>query len=115
MKLVSAESDAPRMKVVGKPEVSGKRAWVRLRCPSTEQTGPCQGLLEIRFAGRKAAVGSSHFRVQPGKAKPVRVKLNRRVKGDKGDKGDKGRAILRIKAKDRLGNTSYSVRKANFR
>jgi len=106
--LVSAESDAPRMKVLGKPSVSGRRALVRLRCPKSEMTGPCRGTVRIRFGG-SGARGAARFRVKPGRSVRVGVKLNRRVAAGK------GRAQVRIKAWDRLGNTYRAVRKLSFR
>lgn len=108
-KLISAESIAPRMKVTGKPSVSGRRATVRLLCPKSEETGPCRGAVRVRFAGRKAASGSARFRIKAGKGRAVRVKLNRRVMAGK------GRATVRITARDGLGNTARSARRVPFR
>lgn len=106
--LVSAESIAPRMKVIGRPRAAGRRAVVRLRCPKAEQTGPCRGILKVRFAGAKAPRGQARFRIKAGKTKRVAVKLNRNLSGQR-------RARLRIKAWDRLGNTAHSTRRISFR
>lgn len=104
--LVSAESDAPRMKLVGKPKVSGKRAALKLKCPKTEKTGPCRGEAWISFRGQKAK-GSSHFRIKTGKTRRVVVKLNRAARP--------GKASVKIKARDRLGNISKQTRLIRFR
>lgn len=108
-RLISAESIAPRMKVVGKVALSGRRAAVRLRCPKAERSGPCRGVVRIRVSGRKAVRGSTRFRVRSGKTARLRIGLNRKVRGRK------GKAKLRIKAADRLGNTARSTRRIAVR
>lgn len=107
--LVSAESIAPRMKLVGKPRVSGRRAWVRLRCPRTEQTGPCRGTVRFTLKGRKGSRGKGRFRIKAGKTGRVKVKLSRR------SANSRTRATLRIKAWDRLGNTWKANRRISLR
>ena len=67
------------LKILGsklKMSGSGKVA-MRLRCPASEQTGPCRGRVKLK-AGKAGTLATSSFRVPSGKTKTVRLKLSKR-------------------------------------
>jgi hypothetical protein len=65
--------------------VKGGRALLRLRC----RGGPCRGV--VRLLARRKLIGKARFSIAAGKAKAIRVKLNR-----------KGKRLLRRTRRHRL-------------
>ena len=105
--LVSAESDAPRMKVLGKPsfQVAGPWSSCVARSPDdrscrTDSADPVSAA---------AARGAARFQVKPGRS------VRSRREAEPSSCGRQGRAQVRIKTWDRLGNTYRAVRKLSFR
>lgn len=108
--LISAESNAPKMKV-GKASMKKSRAaTVRLTCPKNEETGPCRGIVSLKPKSKAGASGKGSFSIKAGRSKAVRVKLGSAVEA-----GRAWPATVRLKASDRLGNTARSVRRISVR
>lgn len=105
--LLSAESMAPEMKLVGKPRARGRSVSMKLRCPKTEESGPCRGKVDVRLVGARNVKGFARFRIKTGQTRLVRAKLGSMV--------SRRQATIRIKAWDRLGNTSAISRRVRLR
>lgn len=97
LRLVTAESIAPRMGV-GKKAVTGKKAIrLRLRCPKAESSGPCRGRVKLVTPRRHRLLAAGSFRIAAGRKKVVLLRgkaLPQRA----------GRALARVRGADMLGN-----------
>lgn len=76
------------------------KAPVDLRCVASRK---CKGSVKLLHRGK--SIGSAKFRLSGGKAKTVRIKLNRRGKLLAAGASSKGAKVkLRIDARDSKGN-----------
>lgn len=108
--LISAESNAPKMKV-GKASMKGNRtATVRLTCPKNETTGPCRGWIRLMGMRKRSPSGRGKFRIKTGRTKAVVVKLDEAARP-----GKVWVAGITVKASDRLGNTRRSVHRVSVK
>ena len=108
--LISAESNAPKMKVGKASMKKGRTATVRLTCPKDEETGPCRGILRLKPKSKIGASGKGRFSIRAGRSKAVRVKLGSPIEA-----GRAWPATVRLRASDRLGNTARSARRITVR
>lgn len=97
LRLVTAESIAPRMGVAAVARLRDGSARLRLRCPKSERSGPCHGRVKLLAPKSHRVLASGAFRIPTGRAAVVRVsgpKLPRRPQ----------RLLARVRAADMLGN-----------
>jgi ELWxxDGT repeat protein len=100
------DGTAPKIVVRGRVRPRGERtARVRLLCKRSEKSGPCRGRATMRRArGSKAKLGKGRFRLRPGKAKRVKLKLTRRGRAVVAHTEDPLRIVIAGRARDALGN-----------
>jgi hypothetical protein len=88
--------------------VDGETAWLRLRCPKSERSGPCHGRVRLLSRGSRRLLAKGKFRIQAGKGDTVVLKGNSTGKGPLV-------ALARVKGADRLGNAAVVERKVHLR
>jgi ELWxxDGT repeat protein len=106
---LTVDATAPRVRVKGrKLKRSGARGVVRAKlvCERSEASGPCRGKLKLRTGKpKKLTLGGKRFRLEPGKAKAVRVKLKRRARRLVASTERTLRVRAGGRARDALGNS----------
>jgi hypothetical protein len=97
LRLVTAESIAPRMGVAKKAVLGKGTVRLRLRCPKAERSGPCRGRVKLLTPRGRRLLAAGGFRIAAGRKKVVLLRgkaLPRRA----------GRALARVRGADMLGN-----------
>ncbi|MEX2108859.1 MAG: hypothetical protein WD827_08230 [Solirubrobacterales bacterium] len=102
LRLVTAEAIAPKMKVGQEGSFDGETAWLKLRCPKKERSGPCHGKAKL-FSGQTGDfLASGSFRI----ARAHRGKVA--ISGPRldGYRGPLRGMRVRVRGVDQLGNTA---------
>jgi hypothetical protein len=97
LRLVTAESIAPRMGVATKAVLGKETIRLRLRCPKAERSGPCRGRVRLVTPRRHRLLAAGSFRIAAGRKKAVLLRgkaLPQRAT----------RALARVRGADMLGN-----------
>jgi hypothetical protein len=97
LRLVTAESIAPRMGVARKAVLGEEAIRLRLRCPKAERSGPCRGRVKLLASRRGRLFAAGSFRIPAGRKKVVLLKGKTLPK-------KAGRALARVRGADMLGN-----------
>lgn len=122
---LSVDGTAPRVVLKGKRlKLKGKRTIrAKLLCKSSEVSGPCRGRLALKTAKRlkvggkrkKVTLGKKKFRLKPGKAKRVRVKLRRKPARLVRSNAAARRVKVGGTARDALGNSRKFKKRLRLR
>ena len=110
LRLITAEAIPPKMRVGKDGSFDGETAWLRLRCPKKERSGPCHGKVKLlsKQTGDVLAIGS--FRIARAHSTKVAVsgpRLN-------GYRGPLGGMTARVKGVDQLGNAATVLAKVSL-
>lgn len=99
VRLVSAESIPPRMRIARLGSFGGGVAYLRLGCPKPETSGPCHGKAKLVDTRTGRILASGRFRI--GAGRHARVKLDGRAL-PRGRRSLK--ALARVRGVDALQN-----------
>ncbi len=94
LRLVTAESIAPRMKIGPSATRTATGASLRLRCPKAETSGPCHGRVKLLTAKSHRVLSSAGFRIASDHAATVKLAARRLP----------GHVLVRVRGADELGN-----------
>jgi hypothetical protein len=95
-RLITAEAIAPRMGVAKRAVRFDGGAKLRLRCPKSEQSGPCRGRVGLFSPKRHRRLAGGSFRIAAGRSRVVLLK-GALPPGAR-------RALARVRGADLLGN-----------
>jgi hypothetical protein len=109
LRLVTAESIPPHMKVGVVATLESSTVRLRLRCPRAERSGPCHGRVKLVNGGRRV-FASGAFRIPTGHARQVTLETRsrRHLRGEPS-------VIARVRGIDRLGNAAIVERVVRLR
>jgi hypothetical protein len=110
LRLVTAEAIPPKMRIGRGGSFDGKTAWLKLRCPKSERSGPCHGRVRLLNRGSRKLLAKGRFRIQSGKGGTVVLK-GRSLSMGKGSLV----ALARVRGADQLGNAAVVERKVHLR
>lgn len=108
LRLVTAESIAPRMGVPKLGVLGDDAARLRLLCPKAERSGPCRGKVTLLTSKTKRVLGTGKFKIKAGRRAPVLL-TGRSLPARP------GRFLVRVRAADLLGNRRVVARPVRFR
>lgn len=110
VRLVSAESIAPRMGIAAGGTFGKGAAHLRLSCPRAETSGPCHGRARLFSADGSRLLASGTFRIKAGRR--ARVELDgARLPRRPGPL----RAVVRVRGADMLHNAARVHRRVTLR
>ena len=97
----TVDTKGPKVAVKGKRVIDeGGAVRLKLACKRSELSGPCRGKVVLKQAKGGAKIAKRKFRLKPGKAKRLKLK----VKPAKRGLLEAGAVRAQGKARDRLGN-----------
>lgn len=104
--LISAESIPPQMRISRHAKLMGSgKVTIRLACPKAEKSGPCHGRLKLARSLYGKSIGSTSFRIAPGKHRRIQVSLRRSL-----PMSASPALFARARGSDRLGNSATTAR-----
>lgn len=101
LRLVSAESIAPRMRIASAGTFGGGVAHLRLGCPKVETSGPCHGRARLLAPGSHKVLASGTFRIRAGRHAKIALRGRALPHGDRSLT-----ALARIRGADLLHNAA---------
>jgi hypothetical protein len=96
LRLVTAESIAPRMGIAKVAHLGNGTVGLRLRCPRSERSGPCHGRVALLARRSRRVLARGGFRIATGRAALVRLDDRELSRGRK--------LLVRVRGADMLGN-----------
>lgn len=110
LRLVSAESIPPRMRIARRGRFDNSTARLRLRCPRAETSGPCRGRAKLVNPRTGKILAGGRFKIKAGRR--VRVALA----GKALPRGRRSlKALARVRGADLLGNAAVMKKKVVLR
>lgn len=103
LRLVTAESIPPHMRIGARGALGKETASLRLVCPKSEQSGPCHGRARLLDPATKRPLASGTFKIPSGTAEVVVLRGRGILRGSR-------QALARVAGADRLGNRKVITR-----
>lgn len=110
LRLVTAEAIPPRMGIGRRGSLGGRGAWMSLRCPKVERTGPCRGRVLVLNRRSRKFLGWGRFRIATGHRGRVLIRGKRLPRSRR-----MLVALARVRGVDRLGNSAVVKRRVVLR